>query len=742
MKSRLLRLFSLVLIAPTCLFASNGKGAKLVAGSQNESVITFSTGVFDQQAVSTPWGQAVIIKSEGATPILKKGAPDLPKLTASVIIPDLAHMEVKVVSGVYVDYPNTDIAPSKGTLFRSTDKDAVPFEKGSEYAQNQFFPGTLAGLRDPYIIRDLRGQTVVAYPFQYNPVTRVLRVYSEITVKVTKKDDNGINPLYRNSAFETVDAQFANIYENHFLNKNVFPLYTPLGEYGNMLIICNDPYMAAMQPFVDWKIKIGIPVTMVPISSVGNNATSIKNYIQNFYTTNGLTFVLLVGDAQHITPMYFAASGDSDVGYSYLVGNDRYPDIFVGRFSAESITDVTVQVNRTIEYERNPVPNDPWYKTGMGIASDQGPGDDNQMDYQHIRTIGSVLTGYTYSSMHEMFDGSQGGQDAPGNPTPAMISNAINAGLSIINYCGHGSASSWVSSGFSSANVDNLTNNGKYPFIFSVACVNGDFNGNFCFAEHWLRARDVNGQPRGAVGAIMSTINQYWDEPMEGQDAMNDILSEAYSNNIKRTFGGITMNACMQMNDAYGTSGMDMTDTWTIFGDPSVMVRTDNPAAMTVSHPATDQLGVSQLTVTCNTDGALVCLMLNGNVLGTGFVSGGSATIAFAPVTMPDTIHITVTAYNKVPYFGIDEVLPFTGMESAADAAFLIYPNPAQDVLNVIASDAQSTMSLYNMVGEVLISASLTQGTNAIDLSALPAGLYTVRMEGGAGTFSKKIIKY
>ena len=56
---------------------------------------------------------------------------------------------------------------------------------------------------------------------------------------------------------------------------------------------------------------------------------------------------------------------------------------------------------------------------------------------------------------------------------------------------------------------------------------------------------------------------------MEGQDAINDILSEAYVNNIKRTFGGITMNGCMEMNDAYGLAGVEMTDTWTIFGDPS-----------------------------------------------------------------------------------------------------------------------------------------------------------------------------
>lgn len=82
-----------------------------------------------------------------------------------------------------------------------------------------------------------------------------------------------------------------------------------------MLIICNDAYMSAMTPFIEWKKKIGIPTTMVSISSVGNNTASILNYVTNYYNTNGLSYLLLVGDAQHITPITFTMSGDSDNGY-------------------------------------------------------------------------------------------------------------------------------------------------------------------------------------------------------------------------------------------------------------------------------------------------------------------------------------------------------------------------------------------------------------------------------------------
>ena len=68
-----------------------------------------------------------------------------------------------------------------------------------------------------------------------------------------------------------------------------------------------------------------------------------------------------------------------------------------------------------------------------------------------------------------------------------------------------------------------------WPFIWSVACVNGEFNVGTCFAETWLRATDSDGNPTGAIATLMSTVNQAWNPPMEGQDEMNAIFVESYS---------------------------------------------------------------------------------------------------------------------------------------------------------------------------------------------------------------------
>ncbi|MFH1319824.1 MAG: C25 family cysteine peptidase [Bacteroidota bacterium] len=646
----------------------NKDGAKetqieLVSSNPNSTIIKFNVNGFAKKPVTTGKGAAYIIKTDKGTPILKAGAPDLNKLTASIIIPDKAKMNVEVISSVYTDYQNIDIAPSKGNLKRNINPATVPYTYSAIYQENRFFPAKLAELRKPYILRDFRGQTVIVYPFQYNPVTKTLRVYNEITVKVKviPKANESANQFNRTKPLKKIQTDFRKIYDDHFLNYQAASLkYTPVEEQGNMLIICYGSFMSDMQPFIDWKKLKGIPVEIVDVATIGG-ATAIKSYVANYYNTNGLTFLLLVGDASEV-PTYPSSSGDSDNSYAYISGSDSYPELFAGRFSAENTTHVQTMVTRTINYEKYPPQSGSWYNTGVGIASDEGPGDDGEMDYEHIRNIRSSLLGYNYSSVHELYDGSQGGQDAAGDATNTMLSNIVETGISIINYTGHGGQTSFVTTGMDNNDVNNLTNVDMYPFIFAVACVNGDFSTGTCFAEAWLRAtHNSTGEPTGAIATVMSTINQSWDPPMSGHDEMNDILIESYGSNIKRTFGGLSMNGCMKMNDDYGAAGDEMTDTWTIFGDPSVVIRTDVPDSMTVTHDPTVLLGATQFQVLCNTEDALVSLTIDGEIIGTGYINGGVSTIVFTALSTVDTLKVTVTAYNKVPYLGDVLIIPPSG---------------------------------------------------------------------------------
>jgi hypothetical protein len=579
---------------------------------------------------------------------LSAGAPDLPSISRSIIIPNEVTMNVRVIAATYDEYENIFVAPSKGNLPRTINPADVPYEFGDIYTQNTWYPTIIAELQEPYYLRDFRGQVVTIHPFHYNPSEATLRFYNDITIEITPMKQITTNSITQYQLAK-IDSDFLFLYKHHFINFNT-ARYEPVSEQGNMLVITYDTFYTTMVPFVQWKNLKGIPTEMVNVSTIGN-ANAIKTYISDYYNSKGLTFVLLVGDVAQV-PTLYPGYGASDPSYSYIVGSDHYADLFVGRFSAENIAQVETQANRTITYERDPQIGAEWYKKGVGIASNQGPGDDNEMDYQHIRNIRTLLLNFTYSFVDEFYDGSQGGGDAPGDPTPSMVATALNEGRSIINYCGHGWIQGWGSSGFSNSDITGLTNDNMLPFITSVACNNGEFDGGTCFGEAWLRATH-NGQPTGAIGAYMSTISQSWDPPMEAQDEFNNILVGIYPDNKKTTFGALCFNGAMAMIDDYGSAGEGEADAWTVFGDPSVQVRTDTPAEMTVTHDSFIPNGAEtfELDVPGLAD-ALCAISFQGVLLGNGYTdqTGHAIIQFFEPISISGEVQLVVTGFNKIPY--------------------------------------------------------------------------------------------
>ena len=137
--------------------------------------------------------------------------------------------------------------------------------------------------------------------------------------------------------------------------------------------------------------------------------------------------------------------------------SDDYPDIIVGRFSAATPADVDTQVERTIEYETLPANETDWFWKGIGLASTEGAGsgDEGQADDVHMAEIRTWLLNAGYTHVDEFY----------GSVTSAQVSTALNEGRGILNYCGHGSPSGFSTSGFSSTDVNALTNDNMLPFV-------------------------------------------------------------------------------------------------------------------------------------------------------------------------------------------------------------------------------------------------------------------------------------
>lgn len=653
MRMRLLLCMGFFLFAVTYAFGEHIS----LAGTENDlnisvlesndagTFIKLEIGGFDKLPISINGEEYYSFHLGKEHILLNSGEPALPQVCRSIIIPDNAEMDFRIISSEYEDFPATPIMPSKGNLLRTVNPDEIPYQFGEVYSSSEWYPSAQVKLRQPYILRDYRGIVIEINPFQYLPSEKILRVYKSISIEIFPTGAGTTNVLDRDKNEIRLIPDFNRIYERHFINyANYSGKYTPVEEAGDMLIITHDAFRTDVLPLVEWKKQKGIKTTIVNVSTIGNNSASIKNYIQNFYNTSDLAWVILVGDAAQAAT--YLVSGDaSDPSYAKVAGGDNYPDIIVGRFSAETNAQVQTQVARSINYEKTPVGVD-WFHKATGIASSEGPGHYGEYDYQHMGYIRTDLLGYNYTLVDAIYD--------PG-ATASQVSAALNNGRSFVNYCGHGSTTAWSTTGFSNSNVTALTNDNMLPFIFSVACVNGDFDGATCFGEAWLRSTH-NGNPIGAIAAYMSSVNQSWNPPMDAQDEATDLLvSES-----KLTVGGLCYNASCKMIDLNGTGGVDMYNTWHIFGDPSVMIRTDDPINITATHSNAVLFTTTSFTVTATgIEDALCALYYNDTLYGAAYTAANG--VAVIPISgqlpMGAAINLTITAYNRNPYMANIQVI-------------------------------------------------------------------------------------
>jgi len=178
-----------------------------------------------------------------------------------------------------------------------------------------------------------------------------------------------------------------------------------------------------------------------------------------------------------------------------------------------------------------------------------------------------------------------------------------------------------------------------------------------------------NNQPTGAVATFMATIVLHWAPPMTAQDEFVNICLDIPSPypgqqpGTKKTFAGATLNATQKMlmvHDIFSEGALDDYNSWVVFGDPTLMIRTKTPQEMVISHSPSFFFGMNSFTVSCDTEGALATISYiddNGDViiLGTAIVAGGIAEIVFnehEPIITSTDLTLAITGFNKVTYIG------------------------------------------------------------------------------------------
>ena len=574
-----------------------------------------------------------------ASYLASAGLPDLPILSYEIVLESENGATLIATHTVDTTLQAITIAPAREP--RIVGRPLGARIAGSTYLESVFTPSEQVTLSAPYYADGKWRQTVYVSPYQYNPVQHELRSAKSITIELKGVEHSTALPKRKTRSLFTSD------------------------ENGALLIVTPTRYLATLQPFIEWKRERGLTVETLIYGGIMegypnvSDTTALQQYLRNRYNQSGtpLKFVLLVGNRNEVPPLRRDApagvKADSDQAYGQIIGNDPYNEIYIGRFSAYTIEHVKTQVERVLWYERDLRHHENGYNRGLCIASNEGwiNGDRNETDLEHSKNIRNVLLQRGYTSVELLFDA----DNHPLTPTP--VANEINRGVGVITYVGHGYPRSWKTSRFSSSDVESLTPNSTYPVIFNTACDNGNMESGKCFAEAWLWAQQ-SGRPTGAIGINASSEAQYWDAPMRGQDAMIEYFTKQRELPYVVTLGGIMTAGMKDMLIAYGSTpkstGRITAETWNIFGDPSVVLRTKAPEVLNVTHPSDLLVSDRNWEVHCPSEEIQATLKItypSGEVRydNADFI-GGRARFTGLDLVKDAIAHLTVWGVNKETY--------------------------------------------------------------------------------------------
>lgn len=536
--------------------------------------------------------------------IYEAGAPELPRVNYTLLFDAQQTFSYEVLNKVDT-LVYASVGASRG--FVTWDERNSPREQGDQYSVDAFYPASTVELTTPFQQRSQCGSNLVIYPFRYNAVLQELSVVRKMTVRV-----------YHSSV--GLRSTSLSLSQNEETQQS------------SMLVVVPDSFRVAVQPLLDWKSQKGIEIIVVSADTI----SSINSAVESYYATKQIDYLLLVGAARQVgTASSQYGAGDNNFGY--VEGSDPYLDVFVGRLPANSTRELSMLVDKLVEYEKGLSISEKLFHF-VGVASvEDNVGDNGEEDIEHIQNIASVLEGQGFSS--EVL--------SPLVPGSRELSQAINEGAGLLCYAGHGDNYSMRTLSYNIDSMAHLKNTMNHPFFIDVACLNGAFTGGDCFATRLINA-NYQSSSVGVLGIVASTISQPWNPPMRGQDEMVNKYIESIMADTCYSLGSIVSDGLSDMINAYSYGGIETATTWNLFGDPSLLMWSHSPDTMQVFCDSVYDVRLGQLAVR-GEDGALVSFFSGGEVRASCVIVNEDVILEPGIVTITDTIVITVTKNGTLP---------------------------------------------------------------------------------------------
>ena len=697
----------------------------------------------------------------GCVPLLQADHPELPLLARALPLAATGTPAVTVLSERWRRLPSAAPLPSAGPLTRDQDPASAPRRFGAVYREGGVWPAESVRLGRPFLVRDRRGVALRLHPVRWDAAAGELLVLEAMTLQVTTAGTGGINAATAPAA--AAPRAFGPVYRRLFGEadgaamgasgpaRDLADKGEDLADVGNghgaserLLIVTTGGLQAAAAPLADWKRACGHDVEIVTMADVGGTVLGIHHAIEARYAAPaGLAHVILLGDLEQVPTNIGSYNGaDSDGLYGLLAGDDLFVDVLVSRLPARNLDEARLMIDRSVAYERDPQADATWYTAAVGIASDEG----TPADYERAEWLRDDLLAASYTDVARIYQGFGGDRGA--------IAAAVDGGASLINYLGHGSGTGWLSVPFDNADVHALTNTTAWPWIIDVSCSNGDFSESECFAEAWLRSSH-DGAPAGAVAMISASNLTSWVPPCVMQETMVDHLTGEVTAELGALYAAGVAEVLVQYDGT--TQAQKLMEQYNLFGDGSLRVRSHAPQTLTVTHGPQIAPDAPAFAVTAP-EGARVVLTDPTGVVARGVADadGLAALVPLRPLLTGETLRLTVTAADAIPY-RTDlpvQASPVAAADTLPDAAALLgnWPNPFNPATTVgfsLPQDGPVRLTVHDVRGRlvrVLRDGMVPAGSHQVRWDgrdaggrAVASGLYLVQLQTTSGREVRKM---
>ena len=745
---------------------------RIVNDNYHDLQLVLTTGEVQLQKVALDGRTFTALTVDGYMPSATEGCPNLPVFSRLIEVPLCEGFEVTVTAAVYdtlqLDGQVMPVQPSRS----KSDKGPYPLSFNEKVYSADAFYGTIgAEVEAVGIARDRRLARLQFAPMSYNPVSGQLVLCREatVTVRYVKSDEEATRSLferYHSPAFASGSMTLNSLYPKSVANA------APL----RYLIVAHSMFRGQLDTFVQWKRRKGFITDIVYTDDpgVGTTTTAIQSYITSQYTNATAanpapTYLLIVGDHEQI-PAFTGTTSTAhitDLYYISWTSGDNIPDCYCGRFSAQTVAQLTPQVQKTLMYEQYTFEDPSFLDRAVMVAGVDGgsSGDygythaDPAMDYAIINYIngsrGFSQVMYFKNNTSIVPAGSNVTIGSNASSNSATVRSYYNQGAGWINYSAHGSATSWGTPNFTTDHAAAMTNTQKFGLMIGNCCLTNKFQTTTCLGEAVLR----KGNYCGAVGYIGGSNSTYWNEDFYWAVGLRSSISATMSMAYNANNLGVYDRLCHTHGEAYqqwvltqgdlmfqGNMAVESSTTsrklyyWEIYhlmGDPAVMPYLTQASVMPLTAPQAIVAGTNTLQVNA-VPYAYVALTAGTNhtVVAAAFANAsGTALLSLPAALAVGTYELTAsaqqyrTAFQNVtvimpngPHVAVSDVTPASPLTagSTVPVSLTVTNMGIDNAYNVVLHFSTSNPVLeYTM--DSLILDSLVAGTTVTLTNAFSA---------------------